>query len=154
MSEQYKRRLIRVRNEYDAAREAVSHVRRNWHQQNIFLQIEGIELSDLDRTTSDLESIFTIWLFATFEGILKDHLLQGPNARPGIEEDSVFNLINYVARRQQPPMNPNLRQQVHEVREYRNTLVHRNLTSQMSFTFSDVLRRLSKYVDKLPDPPR
>ncbi len=152
MSEIYARRLSRVQREYDASRDAVGYVIRNWDKQTISQVIPGTGLEDLRRAAGNLDAIFLIRMFSLFEGILKEHLAQH---HPGItvpEEARAVWLIDRAAQRQTPPIGQPLRNRVHEVRRYRNYLTHPSGRVPVETLFSTAIFRSSKFVDHLPEP--
>jgi len=152
VSEVYVRRLSRVQREYDATRDAVGYVMRNWQKQSISLDTQGTGLEDLRRAAGNLDAIFVIRLFSMFEGILKEHLTQH---HPGItvpEEARAVWLIDRVAQRQSPPIAPPLKSRVHDVRRYRNYLAHPSGRVPVETPFAMAIFRLSKFVDHLPEP--
>jgi hypothetical protein len=53
---------------------------------------------------------------------------------------------------QTPPIGLPLRQRVHEVRRYRNALVHVSAITGIPFLFSEARSRLNTYLAKLPEP--
>jgi len=152
MSEVYVRRLFRIQREYGATRDAAAYVLHNWHKQDIFRDIQGISEEDLRRAAGNLDAIFLIRLFSTFEGILKEHLAQHhPNIAVPEEARAVW-LIDRVAQRQSPPIPASLKSRVHEVRRYRNYLTHASVGRPLETPFAMALFRLSKFVDRLPEP--
>ncbi len=152
MSDALVRRLSRIRREYDATRDAAAYVLRNWQKQNIFDDIQGTSLEDLRRAAGNLDAVFVIRLFSTFEGILKEHLAQNhPTIRVPEEARSVW-LIDRVAQRQSLPISASLKSRVHEVRRYRNYLTHPSAGHPFETPFAMALFRLSKFVERLPEP--
>ena len=152
MSDALVRRLSRIRREYDATRDAAAYVIRKWQAQNIFDDIQGTSLEDLRRAAGNLDAVFVIRLFSTFEGILKEHLAQHhPTIRVPEEARSVW-LIDRVAQRQSPPIPASLKSRVHEVRRYRNYLTHPSAGHPIETPFAMALFRLSKFVERLPEP--
>ncbi len=125
MSSLFIQRLRAVRNEYDAAREAIAYVNRNWQKHNIPASMtEGLTPKHFTNAAESLEAVFIIRLFSTFEGILKEHLAKN---HPGIsvpEDARAVWLIDRVSTLQTPHIGTPLRNEVHAVRRYRNFLVH------------------------------
>ena len=151
MSDAYVHSLVDVQSEYLAAEEALECVILNWQRESIVRAIQG-GLDDFQRAAGDLEAVFVIRLFSVFEGILKVHLEQH---HPGIhvpEEARSVWLIDRVAQRQPRPITFLLRQRGHEVRRYRNFLVHPRGPVLPVMFFADALAPLSKFVDYLPEP--
>lgn len=151
MSDIYVHSLVDVQSEYLAAQDAVDYVIANWQRDSVVRAIQG-GLEDFQRASDDMEAIFLIRLFSVFEGILKEHLAQHhPSIRVPEEARSVW-LIDRAAQRQPRPITFPLRQRVHEVRRYRNFLVHPRGPVLPTLFFPDALAPLSKFVDRLPEP--
>lgn len=156
MSDFYVRRLDRIREEYLAASGALAYVSAFWHAHNVFnfpaLEVVGIE--DVRRAAGDLEATYFIRLFAAFEGVLKEHLAKNHPAVRVADDASAAWLIDRVAARQGPPVGTPLRARVHDVRRYRNSLVHAGGRTPAFVSLPEALGRLTRFVDRLPDPPR
>jgi hypothetical protein len=91
-------------------------------------------------------------LFAAFEGALKEHLAEYHAGMAVPEDVRVVWLIDRVATLQTPHIGIPLRQRVHEVRRYRNALVHATVPAPLSLSFTEARARLNTYLDKLPEP--
>lgn len=151
MSDIYVHSLVGVQSEYLAAQDAIDYVIANWQRDSIVRTIQG-GLDDFQRASDDMEAVFLIRLFSIFEGILKDYLAQyHPSIHVPEEARSVW-LIDRVAQRQPRPITFPLRHRVHEVRRYRNFLVHPRGPALPVLFFPDALAPLSKFVDHLPEP--
>lgn len=152
MSDKYIRRLGLVQSEYDAARDAIDYVLKNWHRQGVFGDIAGSSPEDFRRASANLEEIFFIRLFTMFEGLLKQHLSEHhPHLTIPEDAKSVW-LIDRVSTLQRPRITAPLRDQVHEVRRYRNSLVHSGGFILPPVYFTEALARLSRFVSRLPEP--
>jgi hypothetical protein len=155
VSDLYVRRLGRIREEYQAAAGALAYVSVYWRTHNIFnfRALEVSSLEDVRRAADDLETTFLIRLFAAFEGILKEHLAKNhPGARVA-EDVSAAWLIDRVSALQRPRIVDPLRARVHDVRRYRNYLVHPGGPMPAFVQLSEALGRLTRFVDRLPSPP-
>lgn len=78
LSEVYRRRLARVREERDTPQTVVAYVRSNWHSASIFNEA-GFETIKRDKVISLAQNIDVIFLtafFAAFEGMLHEHMSQ------------------------------------------------------------------------------
>ena len=128
MSEAYRRRLVRVQSEFDAARDAIEYVLLNWQRQNVVGTIASSP-EELRRAATSLEAVFFIRLFSTFEGILKEHLQQ-----------------------RHPPLLGQLRLRVHDVRRSWNSLVHDRDEAPPPLSFLESLAILGRFVNCLPEP--
>lgn len=155
MSEVYISRLTRIQKEYDAAQGALEYAIRGWQREALFAEpeLELISPQELRRCEANLEPIFIIYLFSAFEDILRSHL-QSHHPHLSIpEEEKAVRLIDRVAMLQRPRIVGPLRERVHDVRRSRNQLVHASVSAQtLRISLSEVLARLIKFVDQLPEP--
>lgn len=155
MSRVYQRMLARVQDERDVAEEAVAYVRDNWYAKSIFDEagfIEGRTLHEILQLAESLDTIFTIRLFAAFEGMLRQHMRQH-HPKPAVPEDAgAAFLIDRVAAAQAIRISISLCNEVHEVRKYRNSLMHPDGTRAIEIPFTVALARLARYVGWLPEP--
>ncbi len=153
MSDKYVNRLKSVASEYDAVREALAYVNVNWQKQSIYSQeSQKLTPKHFISASASIESVFIIRLFTTFEGILKEHLSRNHPTKRIPEDARVMWLIDQVAIRQTPRIRSELREKVHEVRKYRNSLVHAGYAPSPRIIFNDALATLAKYSHILPDP--
>ncbi len=160
MSNVHTQRLRAVNREYEAAREAVGYVVNNWDAQDIYNEMPGLTLPNFKATNAMLERTYFIRLFAEFEGILKDHLdTNHPAARwkgslriAVRDKIEVNENITLVLRENGLTIPTDERQRLLDVRGYRNSIAHLNLTTPPIITFGDALSRLNTFVAKLPAP--
>ncbi len=155
MSDLYVRRLERIREEYQATSGSLAYVSMHWHRANIFnfVGLEAVGVENVQRAAEDIEATYIIRLFSAFEGILKEHLAQNhPQVRVPEDAKAVW-LIDRVAKLQRPRIEDPLRSRVHDVRKYRNDLVHPGSVMPLFVQFPVALARLNRFVDKLPSPP-
>lgn len=136
-------RIKAVEREFLAARAAV----------NEFVSAIRIDPSKLPRNTqvrdantmSDhLEGTYLIRLFAAFEAGLRSYRESRRATKPPVRD-----LVNSVAGEHGIP--DELRDQVHEIREYRNTLVHEAEQEAEPVALSVARGRLCTYFARLPD---
>lgn len=156
MSDAYVRRLARIKEEYQAASGALAYVSVHWYQFNIFNfgGLDTVGAEDVQRAANDIEATYTIRVFSAFEGILKEHLAKNHPGLSVAEDATAARLIDRVAKLQRPPISDTFRSRVHDVRKYRNFLVHPGAFMPTFVQFSEALARLTRFADKLPDPPR
>lgn len=156
MSDIYVRRLGRLRDEYQAARGALVYALEYWQTQSLynFHSLERSSRDEVRRAAENLESTFFIRAFSVFEGALKEHLEKNHPVVAVAEDVSAAWLIDRVGALQDPPIRDPLRPLVHQVRRYRNYLVHPGAGPMPPLvTFQDALSRLSRFLDRLPEPP-
>ena len=111
------------------------------------LTLEQFKFALSDETVED---IFIIRLFAIFEGILKEHHAQFHTNDAAPDHASVSWYIDRLAFFNRSRISINIVANVHEVRKYRNSLVH-SLPNVTQFIFADALSDLSKFAIKLPE---
>lgn len=154
MSSVYIRRLKDIGDEFIATRGALAYVGRNWQKHSLYndTDLQAVGPQDVLNAAANIERTFIIRLFAAFEGMLKDHLAQQHPDIAVSDDASVAFLIDRVATLQTPHISNPLRQSVHEVRRYRNALVHSSPVTVTPLTFTQARSRLNTYLDKLPEP--
>lgn len=154
MSQTYIRRLKRIGDEFVAARGALAYAAQNWQKHALYShrELEMIGPQDIKNAADNLETTFIIRLFAEFEGILKEHLTQHHAGIHLPEDARAVWLIDRVANLQTPHIGLPLRDRVHEVRRYRNALVHSSPVVIAPLLFVEASSRLNLYLDKLPEP--
>lgn len=116
------------RGEYDAAR---AELPQNTKPRDLQNAVENLEGTYLVRLFAEFESGLRSW-YATLKGTI-------PPAR---------DLIDAVAARRGIPDED--RDEVHEVREYRNALVHETDSEAQAVALADARNRLCKFFKWLP----
>ena len=113
---------------------------------------QDLTLEQFKSTLPDekVEAIFLIRLFAVFEGILKEHHAQFHANDAAPPHASVSWHIDRLAFFNRSRISEKLAASVHEVRRYRNSLVH-SLVNVTSIDFDIALSTLSKFAIKLPE---
>ena len=113
---------------------------------------ELVSKQDCLEALKHLETVYTVRLFSVFEGILKEHIvLSHPHIHLPEDAKAIW-LIDRVANLQTPHISSSIREHAHNVRKYRNYLIH-SANVAANVDFDDALFYLSKYVAKLPAPP-
>jgi len=129
--------LEAVRHEFEAAREGITQV-----LADPSLPHHG----HLRQAAANLESTYVARLFSEFEGILRHYLwVNDPGRR--LPRD-VYTCINRVGALARVP--DSLRLAVHQVREYRNAIVHQNGLHRSPLTFRQVISALNRFLAPLP----
>lgn len=94
--------------------------------------------------SENLEGTYLIRLFAAFESGLRSYWESRRPTKPPVRD-----LVNSVAGEHGVP--DELRDQIHEIREYRNTLVHEAEQEAEPVALSAARGRLCTYFARLPD---
>lgn len=145
MSDRLVHRLREVQNEYLIIRAALRHAQRTWSQHERSPDWEGRTIHQVRLALDRLEATFIIRLFSEFEGILREYW--GKDGRDP-EEHRVGYLIDQIGLSQ---MDAKHRERVHEVQRCRNDLAHGSASRAVVVPFDEALKRLAKYLDRLPD---
>jgi hypothetical protein len=139
--------LARVRDELEAGRFAVSIVLGGIDQDERIAQaaqVYDVTSEELRRCADNLQVTFVLRLFSEFEAVLRDYWKEGlgrssaPDMRP---------LMESIARRR--AMSQNDLDMAHEVRLYRNVIIHEKMR-EGGFDFSECKQRLGMYLRWLP----
>jgi hypothetical protein len=138
-------RLVAVRREFEAARRAVGFFVGGWSQLVNTVDTGGLQLQDFRAAlhVHGLERTYIIRLFSQFEAELRLFLRERV-PRPA------ENLINRVASMQH--IDADITDMVHDVRLYRNTLVHEANIPAAAVSFEDALTFLNRFLAWLPEP--
>lgn len=112
--------------------------------------LEGVGVGDLISTSENMESTYLIRLWADFETAIRSYYGWRRN-----EPDSRIktrDLIDAVAGvRLGRAISIDVREKVHVVREYRNSLVHARDDLLSAVALSDARRVLNLYLCRLPE---
>jgi len=142
-------RLAEVRSEFEVARASVEYLQGEWPRLHDDLYFKDLELKEVKRAVSNLEATYTVRLFTTFESMLRDFLPRPSPSRP--DRRSAYDLINRTASRLHIPSL--VRDEAHQVREYRNRTVHQGVAATKTVLFMDAMAVLNRFLSWLPNPP-
>jgi hypothetical protein len=135
-----------VDREHSAAKFSVSHTLPAISSNPMLLREEGLSPSDLRNCAENLEVTYLTRLFAEFEAVLRD--FHSSSVRPGrIRRTMMETIIDRIAAPQYMP-NDILRA-AHEVRTYRNDIIHDRLRTPR-LSFHECKSRLGRYLRHLP----
>ncbi len=111
---------------------------------------DGTTLRDLDSAGVSLETTYLVRLWAEFETALLSYyrfIRSDPECRI-----RAIDLVNYLAGvRHGRAIAEAVRDAVHEVREYRNSLVHERFDPAVPVGLVDARRCLNTFLGKLPE---
>lgn len=139
--------LLRVRDELEAARFALTVVLRDWHVHlGTAPSSAGRALShgDLRRCLDNVEITYILRLFGTWEAILRDYWLNGVARRT---DPDLRPLVDSLAGRRH--VDPGTLATVHDLRGFRNEIVHENL-QVLRYDYGQVARGLARFISYLP----
>lgn len=127
------------------------YLTRNWQRAFEAEAAVPVTRRDLDMALANIESTYTMRLLATFEAILRDHM-QGHNIR--LPDGAKWEwLVGKSAGKSRPPVDRVLLERVRNLRLLRNELAHAVTPVGTYRSFTDVLSILSRFLDRLVDPP-
>jgi hypothetical protein len=139
--------LDRIRDELDAGRFALSRVLADLNNNpDLFMaaRANGVSDSELRRCAANLQITFVLRLFAEFEAVLRHYWVHGIGRHT---EPEMRALMESIARRRS--MNADDLALAHQIREYRNDIIHENLRDAR-FDFPQCLRGLGRFLRWLP----
>lgn len=152
MSHTYIQRLRAVRGEFEAARQGIAFVSRNWHRHNVYQEVDDVTPTDFKRAGEYLFATYVIRLSAEFEGILKFHLTSNHPVIPVPREAKVDWLISKVTKVEGFRVDRTLRKNMEKVRTYRNDFAHSGTLPTAVFTFDAALSWFNTFLARLPEP--
>lgn len=140
-------RLDEVREEYSAAAFSVRRAIERFDADaspGHPAAVKQVTLHDLQTCDGNLEITYLLRLFAEFEGILRDYWAKG---RRRSTTPPMIDLMNGIAAYRF--INDEDLRDAHEVREYRNSVVHEHLQDSR-FAFQVCHSRLARFLRWLP----
>ncbi|MHC5539471.1 hypothetical protein ACYOEI_14735 [Singulisphaera rosea] len=142
-------RLKATRREYTVVADAVQRLRDAVRAHQVPAPQDS-SLRDYNAAARQLEPTYLVRLWAEFETALRSyrrHVIGNPN-----ENLRASDLIDWAQGIQEGrKVDARTRELVHEVREYRNSLVHERDDMVLAIDIEEARRRLSTYLSKLPD---
>ena len=138
--------LVRVKSELEVAQAAVDYLERTWARLREEPEFRNIEFPQVRLASASLEATYIVRLFSVFEGILREALpiriLSSPDRR------NVYDSINRAASRWR--ISAAVRDEVHQVRAFRNLTVHQSSAEASTLLFADALAGLNRFLAWLP----
>jgi len=95
---------------------------------------------------ANIEVTYIVRLFSVFESILRDILPVRISGLP--DRRSVYDLINRSASKWRIPAG--IRDDAHNVREFRNLTVHQNNANAPLLLFADAIAALNRFLGRMP----
>lgn len=130
--------LAAIEGEFRVIREAVAEALQDISRPNH---------APLKQAEAGLETAYVARLFSVFEGVLRSYLRDhDPRHRPVPRR--AFDVINRTASLWRIPNE--IRDDVQEAREYRNSVVHPDGTTRAAISLSEARSLLSKFAARLP----
>jgi hypothetical protein len=102
------------------------------------------KVRDAQAMSENLEGTYLLRLFAAFESGLRSYWASIRTTKPPVRD-----LVDSIAADRDVP--DDLRDEVHEVREYRNNLVHESSEDVDPVSLAEARRRLCTFFARLPD---
>ena len=154
MSDQYIQRLRSIRDEFEAARQAIIFVIGNWDKYDIYKKVESVTPANFRQAEQYLSSTYLIRLSAEFEGILKHHLELNHPSTNIPENPKIDWLISAASKSENFKADEKLLKDMAKVRDYRNNFVHSGQLPSAIFDFSSALSWFTTFLARLPEPRR
>jgi len=141
------RKLDDVRDEYHASRFTLARTLKGFETEPRMLELgreEKVTIHHLQSCAANLQITYLLRLFAEFEGILRDYWANGrrrttsPRMAQLLDNIAAYRFINSTDL-----------QHAHEIREYRNEVIHNHLQDPR-FDFRICRSRLASFVHWLP----
>ena len=142
-------RLKATRREYSVVADAVRRLR-DAVQTHQIPATPDASLRGYEAALRRLEPTYLVRLWAEFETALRSYRRRVV----GNPDDNIraFDLVNWAKGIEEGrKVDAGVRDRVHEVREYRNSLVHERDDTAPTVRTDEARRRLSTYLAKLPD---
>jgi hypothetical protein len=124
MTRSYRQTLELVKSEYETTEFALSHLINSWNTAKVIRDAGERSLADFQRASLHLEVTYIVRLFATFERLLKLYLDDHHKEITPPNNPKVGWFVDFVARKQSPPISVHLKAGVDKVRHCRNDLMH------------------------------
>ena len=140
--------IRRARNEFDAARFALTHVSSELNRSpELYRKAERakVTVSELKRCSNNIQITFIIRLFSEFEAILRDYWLEGMQR---VSEPNMQRLMDWIAS--QCNMDAPDLAIAHQMRDYRNKVIH-NKPGALIFDLPATSKGLGMYLRWLPE---
>ena len=143
-------RLKAVEREFTVVANALERLKIALNDGSVVLP-DGITARDLNTARRQLEATYLIRLWAEFETAVRSyHAWLTPNANLGIRAIDLVNTVG--ASRIGKALSGKRREKVHEVRMYRNSLVHERDDPTPPVAISEARSRLNSFLGaKLPE---
>jgi hypothetical protein len=138
-------RLRAVEREYQVAAAATEILLEALHRDPTLLVVRRLDQRDLRTFQARLQATYFIRLFAEFETGLRDYWTNGRGKNPSAR---IFDLIEAIASYR--PVVNNIRLKAHDVRKYRNRLVHEEDAEADEVSIETARRYLSRFFGYLP----
>ena len=134
-------RIKAVERQYKTARLAIERLRAQ-SQADASIVLQFPDARNVKETVQDLELTYVIRIFAVFENGRQ-------SMKPGKKPD-MKPLMDAIGSKRKIP--DEILKEAHEVREYRNQIVHQKNPGEavIYIAMDEVRRRLSTYFDRLP----
>lgn len=140
--DEWQQRIKAVEREFKSTRLAMDRLLAD-HERDVNIRRECISLRDLHQASDHLDGTYVIRLFAEFEMASRLFWESRRRTKPAAEQ-----LLNSIAALRKIP-NDQV-QDVHDVREYRNNLVHGSDEYFVPIAVADVRHALCHFLSFLP----
>jgi len=134
--------IKRVMGNYDIAFRMVDVLRQRVKPKDLF--DSGLELNALRDLSRELHDVYFVRMFSCFESSIRHFWRETvKNTKPPTKQ-----LVNSVADKRGIP--DDIKVTVHEIRDFRNYLIHGGHEIVRRFTIKEASQTLNKYLARLP----
>jgi hypothetical protein len=137
-------RVKAIEREFSALRLAAARLLEHAEDDPNILSKDGVRIRDVGNAYRHLEGTYLIRLFAEFETGLRLYWDTVKDTHPRTED-----LVNGVASRRK--ISHDLMKSVHQIREYRNSLVHEREDETTPVSLSSARSTICHFLSRLPE---
>ncbi len=136
--------IKQVKTDHDTALETVNLVVKLVVEQPKYLDDHHLSLPELRSLAQGLHDLYFVRMFACFESSLRHYWrTEIKDSKPSTKQ-----LLSSIAGRHSVPQD--VLDRVHEIRDFRNYLIHEEHEVRMRFTIKQASGYLNEYLSRLP----
>ncbi len=137
-------RIKRVKSSYETAFNTVTVFIGIVEEQPDYLYNNDLDLSEMRALAKELHDIYFVRMFACFESCIRHYWwTRVRETKPATEQ-----LLNSMAHKVGVPQD--MLDTVHEIRDFRNNLIHEDHRANKRFTIDEASGPLNTYLARLP----
>lgn len=137
-------RIKQVKSRYETAVCTVRVLTQLAEQQPAYLRDHELSLAEMRTVIVELSEVYFVRMFACFESCLRHYWRASVKRTKPLTEQ----LLSSIARRRGIPQDT--LDAVHEIREYRNCLVHEENQAARQYAINEAFKHLQTYLARLP----
>jgi hypothetical protein len=137
-------RIKQAKRSYEAALHTVNVLLELVTLQPKLIFEHELDLNEIRQLKQELHEVYFVRMFASFESSVRDYWRTSVRDTKPLTE----RLLNSVAGRRGVP--EDIVDTVHEIRDFRNCLIHGDHVGETQFTIDEASRILNTYLARLP----